>query len=161
MPVVAAQVAASAYAVFLEGSGVLVRTSASNSARRRSALTEFTCRKTLKAASQCEEFFRSPTADKSAASTLPSGLFEAFEVGARGTDKTPQGMPMEPAHKRVPIRARGEHKPTAVVRPCRANQRKASRQDITSSQKWLRISRVSAPEASGLVRWRPCPKLLT
>ena len=82
---------------------------------------------------QREEFFRNPTADKAAASTLPSGLFVAFEVGARGTDKTLQGRPMEPAHKRVPVRAREEHVPK-VVRPCRANQGKASVQDVTLSQ---------------------------
>ena len=68
---------------------------------------------------QCEKFFRNPTADKSAASTL---------------HKTPQGMPVGSAHKGVPIRARREHMPTAVVRPCRANQGKASVQDITLSQ---------------------------
>ena len=61
--------------------------------------------KDVESSVQREEFFRNPTADNSSASTLPSGLFEAFEVGARGTDKTPQGMPKKPGHKRVPIRA--------------------------------------------------------
>ena len=92
---------------------------------------------------ECEELFRNPSADKSAASTLPSGLLEAFEVGARRIDKTLQ-MPMKPTHKRVPIRARREHKPTAVVRPCRANQGKASIQDITLSQNGYGSSRCPA-----------------
>ena len=84
---------------------------------------------------QRDEFFRNPTAEKASASTLPSSLFEAFEVDARGTDKT--GMPMEPAHKRVPTRARGEKMPTKVVRLCRTNQGNASVQDILEPR-WLR-----------------------
>ena len=46
--------------------------------------------KDVESSVQREEIFRNPTAEKSAASTLPSGLIEAFEVGARGTDKTPK-----------------------------------------------------------------------
>ena len=55
--------------------------------------------KDIESGVQREEFFRNPTADKAAEWTLPSGLLEASEVGARGTDKTPQRVPTKPAHK--------------------------------------------------------------
>ena len=99
---------------------------------------------------QCEKFFRNSTADKSFASTLPSGLFEAFKIRARGADKTPQGIPMKPAHERVHIRARGEQRPKAAVRPCRANQGRVSVQSIIFEPKWLRIPSLrSFPPATG------------
>ena len=41
---------------------------------------------------QREEFFRNPKADKASASTLPSGLFKASEVGARRTHKREENI---------------------------------------------------------------------
>ena len=100
----------------------------------------FTCRRTSNAAYN-EEFFRNPTADKAAASTLPSGLFEAFRVGARGTDKTPQGMSMEPAHKSVPIHQGTKRKnanSSRTTSPCQSRKSVRTRHHL--KPKWLRTT---------------------
>ena len=69
-----------------------------------------------------------PTADKSAASTLPSGLFEAFEVGASEPDKTPPHTREYPSgHEEK----RSQQRSYDLAVPIKE---KASIQDITLSQ---------------------------